>query len=554
MFNGLNNKLANVPTITGLSDITSDSVVSSNIDTSSLTVNGVDVTATINQVPINTADISALKQVTTGQSYTSSGDTTTFDNNVKITGSLSLSNNLYLTLPATTISQTELSYLDGVTSNIQTQFDAFPSSATIVTTNTNQTITGLKTFNGLNLNGNITLTTPAITLSQTELSYLDGVTSNIQTQLNTIPSSTNFVTTNTDQTITAQKTFSQAMFFSKFSGNMAMGQNTASEFGFNNFVSSGSFKFNANTSLAVPETIMKLSSGASEGLVEVVGNIKITSRAGGQSSTMSHSASGVLTIENSATSAVTQMKNNDSSGITRTSLMLQTTKQTVGGDGTDFNVVFTGDGSNLSTKTMRFCCNNSFMFLDCGTAYTGGSTPLVFRNGAATVVRVVVNDYGLDFTNTTGMIYGRNDSYDYTVQPTGAPSYPVGYTATYLETAATFTSGTAFNYTTVLPQLLNGVWLVQGTLTVNLGSGTWAGAPYIKIGMVTATGSSFYPATNSGAKIAMPSTAATPVIIPFTSTVIVKAISAVRAAIQGTIVMTVGSATKQLDVAFTKLA
>lgn len=79
MFNGLNNKLANVPTITGLSDIVADTV-----NTDTLIVDGNDVSSIIDQVPINTAAIAALQQVTTGQSYATIGDTTTFDNNVTL--------------------------------------------------------------------------------------------------------------------------------------------------------------------------------------------------------------------------------------------------------------------------------------------------------------------------------------------------------------------------------------------------------------------------------------------------------------------------------------
>ena len=80
MFNGLNNKLANVPTITGLSNVVADSVI-----TDTLIVDGNDVGSIIIQVPINTANIATLQQITTGQTYASVGDTTTFDNNVTLT-------------------------------------------------------------------------------------------------------------------------------------------------------------------------------------------------------------------------------------------------------------------------------------------------------------------------------------------------------------------------------------------------------------------------------------------------------------------------------------
>lgn len=85
MITGGNNKLANVPTITGLSTIDADIVNSSSVDTDTLTLNGVDVGDQIAQIPINTAAIAALQQVTTGQSYDALSDTTTFDNNVTLT-------------------------------------------------------------------------------------------------------------------------------------------------------------------------------------------------------------------------------------------------------------------------------------------------------------------------------------------------------------------------------------------------------------------------------------------------------------------------------------
>lgn len=103
-FNGYNNKLANVPTITGLSDIYADSV-----NTDTLIVDGNDVSDIIDQVPINTANIAALQQITTGQSYATVGDTTTFDNNVTLTtGKIMTADNFNgLASQSTTIEVTE---------------------------------------------------------------------------------------------------------------------------------------------------------------------------------------------------------------------------------------------------------------------------------------------------------------------------------------------------------------------------------------------------------------------------------------------------------------
>ena len=53
-----------------------------------------------------------------------------------------------------------------------------------ITSNTNQSITGIKTFNNFELDGVLQLTNPAVNLTQTQLSFLTGASSNIQTQLN----------------------------------------------------------------------------------------------------------------------------------------------------------------------------------------------------------------------------------------------------------------------------------------------------------------------------------------------------------------------------------
>ena len=70
MNNGLGYKLANVPTITGLSTVTADEVISESINTDTLILNGIDVS-----------------NVLTGISYSDTGgiDLTTIDNNVTIT-------------------------------------------------------------------------------------------------------------------------------------------------------------------------------------------------------------------------------------------------------------------------------------------------------------------------------------------------------------------------------------------------------------------------------------------------------------------------------------
>jgi hypothetical protein len=86
-----------------------------------------------------------------------------------------------VTLPSTTsvgnVSATEIGYLDGVTSAVQTQLDAKLASATAASTyapKESPTFTGTVTLPSTTSVGNV---------SATELGYLDGVTSAVQTQL-----------------------------------------------------------------------------------------------------------------------------------------------------------------------------------------------------------------------------------------------------------------------------------------------------------------------------------------------------------------------------------
>jgi hypothetical protein len=75
------------------------------------------------------------------------------------------------------VSSTEIGYVDGVTSSIQTQLNAKSPLA-------NPTFTGTLTAAGITATGTVALpsTTSIGTVSATEIGYVDGVTSAIQTQ------------------------------------------------------------------------------------------------------------------------------------------------------------------------------------------------------------------------------------------------------------------------------------------------------------------------------------------------------------------------------------
>ena len=96
-----------------------------------------------------------------------------------LTASRALMSNSSGQVAVSSITSTELGYLDGVTSNIQTQLNGKAASSH---THTGTQITGLTANRALVSNSSGQLAVSAVT--STELGYLDGVTSNIQTQLN----------------------------------------------------------------------------------------------------------------------------------------------------------------------------------------------------------------------------------------------------------------------------------------------------------------------------------------------------------------------------------
>lgn len=85
------------------------------------------------------------------------------------------------------VTSTELGYLDGVTSNVQTQLNA--KQASISGGASTITSSNLTTNRALVSNASGKVAVSAVT--STELGYLDGVTSNVQTQLNNVQTQLN---------------------------------------------------------------------------------------------------------------------------------------------------------------------------------------------------------------------------------------------------------------------------------------------------------------------------------------------------------------------------
>jgi len=94
-------------------------------------------------------------------------------------------------LDGVTATTTEINYVDGVTSNVQTQLDS--KQATITGAATTITSSDLTASRALTSNGSGKVEVSAVTT--TELGYLDGVTSAVQTQLDSKLSSSGNITT-----------------------------------------------------------------------------------------------------------------------------------------------------------------------------------------------------------------------------------------------------------------------------------------------------------------------------------------------------------------------
>ena len=108
-----------------------------------------------------------------------------------------------------TLSPQTISFLDGATSNIQTQIDNITGDigTNYVDLTSTQIISGAKTFSATTtLTGDLNVNSTDIT--PTEISFLDGVTSNIQTQ---IDSAVVGVTLDTNQVITGFKDFTNGL-------------------------------------------------------------------------------------------------------------------------------------------------------------------------------------------------------------------------------------------------------------------------------------------------------------------------------------------------------
>lgn len=165
-------------------------------DLSTLTINGTDVTSTAAELNKLDGFTGVVADLNYAKDLRATGVTTTeFDKLDGLTATTAELNKLDGVTATTaelnkvdglTATTAELNYTDGVTSNIQTQLNG--KQATITGAATTIDTENLTANRALISNGSGKVAVSAVT--STELSYLDGVTSNIQTQINNAGAST----------------------------------------------------------------------------------------------------------------------------------------------------------------------------------------------------------------------------------------------------------------------------------------------------------------------------------------------------------------------------
>ena len=149
---------------------------------------------------------------------------------VMFNGDAYISSSLYLGGTAVTSTAAEINYVDGVTSNVQTQLDS--KQATITGAATTITSSNLTASRALTSNGSGKVEVSAVT--STELGYLDGVTSAVQTQLDAKQATiTGAATTIASSDLTASR-----VLVSNGTGKVEVSAVTSTELGYLNLVSS----------------------------------------------------------------------------------------------------------------------------------------------------------------------------------------------------------------------------------------------------------------------------------------------------------------------------
>lgn len=538
-----------------------------------------------------------------GASTTRTAGVTCSGTNVGITGTLTLNNNLILTTPSTSLTQTELSYLTGVTSNIQSQINAI-SPANLVTTNTVQNITANKTmFNAdlliddgtgnntslsqdnqiikiknNNTNGIITITGLVAATSLDRIIPTDGSNPTTAQILNrtitgtNIPNQTSayFVSAHTFNSLQQITTLSLPSGQIQGVGSLIVGMFITSGLGTNfsngtyvtGLVSGTTYTINQpalNTTLFKVGVNFSLIT-ASLTLPASVANGTIRFGQFAEFQFLTNN-SGTTTMPLNLNSA--RMNVNVPTTITGNATVTGTTN--LGETFLNGTNVHTGiswlNGSStfISTNTtgtvtaMRLVATATQTFIQAGLPSTSGSAAdIIFSSMYAASFWATMNAAGL--TMNGSCMYGRDDQFAFLTIPAGGLNQPIGFTLEYIETAVTFTNNTQFVYTN-LPLLDNGVWTVSVFLTLTRGTGTFDNNSTMRLSVVNSGTTNYYP-DSCTSQMPLPSGhTVTTYTICMTYTYIVKSTVQERTSPAGIITMAaLGTATKRLRAVLTKIA
>lgn len=181
-------------------------------------------TGTANTDAVNKGQLdSALAGAVAGKQNTITGGASSITSS-NLTANRALISNGSGKVAVSTTTNTELGYVHGVTSAIQTQIDS--KQATITGAATTITGSNLTTNRALVSNGSGKVAVSAVT--STELGYLDGVTSAIQTQIDSKQATlTGAATTIASSDLTASRAL-----VSNSSGKVGVSSTTATELGY----------------------------------------------------------------------------------------------------------------------------------------------------------------------------------------------------------------------------------------------------------------------------------------------------------------------------------
>jgi hypothetical protein len=180
----------------------SESISGQKTFSTGITLNGTDLNTRISGIETTntsqSSSITSLQQKTSSLSYDSASDTLSLASRISISKDILENGSIYLgdssgndvvylqaniSASGQTITPAKMSYLSTLTGNVQTALDSKCADSLACHLSGSENLTGSKTFSGgVVLSSNITAN--GATISPTELSYIDGTTSNLQLQIN----------------------------------------------------------------------------------------------------------------------------------------------------------------------------------------------------------------------------------------------------------------------------------------------------------------------------------------------------------------------------------